>query len=58
MEVTMSTILTEVGLVFTQAISWVGDVAGTITGEPLLLIFCVLPLVGIGVSMFKNLLGN
>lgn len=42
--------------VFTSAIGWVGQVASTITGEPILLVFCALPLVGLGVGLFKRLI--
>lgn len=55
--VTMATLLTSVGDVFTEAISWVGSVASTIAGEPILLLACVgIPLCGLGVGMFKRLL--
>ena len=52
----MAEILTNIGLVFSEAISWVGDVATTITGEPILMLFCGIPLVGLGVGMFKRLI--
>lgn len=53
----MATLLTSVGEVFTSAIGWVGTVATTITEQPVLLMFCVaVPLVGLGVGMFKRLL--
>ena len=53
----MTALLTSVGEVFTQAISWVGTVATTITGQPVLLLFCVaVPLCGLGVGMFSRLL--
>jgi len=52
----MSEILTGVGTVFSQAINWVGTVGTTITGNPLLMLFCTIPLVGLGVGMFKRLL--
>lgn len=52
----MDAILSSVGQVFTQAIAWVGTVADTIVGEPLLLCFAVIPLVGLGVGMFKRLI--
>jgi hypothetical protein len=43
--------------VFTAAIGWVGTVASTIAGEPILLIACVgIPLCGLGVGLFKRLL--
>lgn len=52
----MEAILTSVGTVFTTTIGMVGDVASTISGNPLLLLGCVgVPLCGIGVGMFKRL---
>ena len=55
--VTIATLLTSVGSVFTKVIGWVGDVAATIAGEPILLLACVgIPLCGLGVGMFKRLL--
>ena len=53
---TMGTVLADVTTVFTSAIGWAGTVASTIIGEPLLLIFCILPLVGLGVGLFRRLL--
>lgn len=52
----MATLLTAVGDVFTTAIGWVGTVGTTITAEPILLLFCVLPLIGLGVGLFKRLI--
>ena len=55
--VTIATLLTSVGSVFTKVIGWVGDVASTIAGEPILLLACVaVPMCGLGVGMFKRLL--
>lgn len=55
----MTELLNSVGEVFTQAIGWVGDVGTTITGTPVLLMFCVaVPLCGLGVGMFKRLLST
>lgn len=57
--VTIATLLTNVGSVFTEAIGWVGDVASTIAGQPILLLACVgVPLCGIGIGMFKRLLSS
>lgn len=57
--VTISTLIGNVTTVFTAAIGWVGDVASTIAGEPILLLACVgIPLCGLGVGMFKRLLGT
>lgn len=53
----MTELLTQVGAVFTQAISWVGTVGSTITDTPVLMLFCVAtPLCGLGIGMFKRLL--
>lgn len=52
----MGTLLTTIGEVFTSAIGWVGTVADTITGEPLLLIGVVLGFIGVGVGLFRRML--
>ena len=52
----MSAILTAVGTIFTSAVGWVGTVADTIADEPLLLVFAVIPLIGLGVGLFKRLI--
>ena len=55
-EVTITTILADVSSVFTAAVGWVGTVASTIAAKPILLIFCIIPLVGLGVGLFKRLI--
>lgn len=52
----MEALLTAITSIFTAAIGWVGTVATTIVDEPLLLMFCVIPLVGLGVGLFRRLL--
>ena len=53
----MSALLTAVTDVFTAAVGWVSTVATTITGQPVLLLFCVaVPLCGLVVGMFSRLL--
>lgn len=54
--VTIASLAGNVSDVFTAAIGWVGTVAETIAGSPILLLFCVIPLVGLGVGLFKRLL--
>ena len=59
MEVTPPTIGTftdAVGQVFTAGVGWVAKVATTIGENPLLLLFAVVPLVGLGVGLFKRLM--
>lgn len=53
----MASLIASIGDVFTAAIGWVGTVASTIAGQPILLIACVaIPLCGLGIGMFKRLL--
>jgi len=55
--VTITTLIGNIGTVFTQAISWAGTVAATVAKEPILLLACVaIPMCGLGVGMFKRLL--
>lgn len=52
----MSAIITDVTSLVTAAIGWAGTVATTITSTPLLLIFVLIPLVGLGIGIFRRLL--
>ena len=53
----MAEIISAITSVFTSAIGWVGTVASTIAGQPILLLACVaVPMCGLGVGMFKRLL--
>lgn len=54
--VTVASLVGSVGDIFTAAIGWVGTVASTITSNPILLLFCVIPLVGLGVGLFRRLI--
>lgn len=50
--VTIATLLSSIGEVFTSAIGWAGTVGSTIVNTPILLLFCAIPLVGLGVGLF------
>ena len=53
----MTDIIAVITSIFTAAIGWVGTVASTIAGQPILLLACVgVPLCGLGVGLFKRLL--
>ena len=55
--VTIASLLSSVGEVFTTLVGWVGDVSEVIVGNPLLLLACVgLPLCGVGITIFKRFL--
>lgn len=51
----MSTILTNVGSIVTAAVGWVGQFVDMITGNDLLLMFALVPIVGLGVGLLKRL---
>ena len=52
---TMAAILADITTAFTAAIGWVGTVASTIAGEPLLLIGFVMGFIGMGIGLFKRM---
>ena len=60
----MAGILSSVGDIFAAAIGWAGDVAEVITAttaegkleNPILLLFAVVPLCGLGIGLFKRLI--
>ena len=52
---TMTTIVDAISEVFTGVMTMVGTVAQAIVGEPLLLFFTILSLVGIGIGIFSRL---
>jgi len=55
----MADIIATITSVFTAAIGWVGTVASTIAGQPILLLAVVgVPLCGLGIGMFKRLLST
>lgn len=53
----MANILSTVGDVVTSAISWIGDYASLITaeGNEIMLLFVLLPLVGLGIGLLKRM---
>lgn len=53
---TMASLIESITSVFTAAIGWVGTVADTVAGEPLLLIGVIIGFVGLGVGLFRRLL--
>lgn len=52
----MEAILTNVGTIVTQAITWVGSFVGAITGNPLILMFVLVSFVGLGVGLLRRLI--
>ena len=52
---TVTSFITSVGEIFTVAVGWVSKVGEAIAAQPILLTFTALPLVGLGVGLFKRL---
>ena len=52
----MSAILTDIGSIVTSAITWMTSFATFVTGNPLVLVFVLIPLVGLGIGLFRRLL--
>lgn len=56
-EITLSTILTDVGSFFTQAVTWMGDVVEFIISNPLCLLLVVaLPVSGYAIGAVKRII--
>lgn len=54
--VSVATILTAAGDVVTEALTWVSDVATTMTNTPLILTFVVVSFVGLGVGLIRRMM--
>lgn len=52
----MEALIGNISTIFSAAIGWVGTVASTVSSTPILLVFCLVPLVGLGVGLFRRLL--
>lgn len=53
--VTLASILTDVGSIVTQAISWAGDIVDFIVANPLIFLFVCVAFVGLGIGMVKRM---
>ena len=53
--VTVSTIVTNVTSLVTEAVKWTGSFATAITSNPLILTFVIVAFVGLGVGLIKRL---
>ncbi len=53
---TMSTIMTAVTAIVTEAIKWIGQFTAAITSNPLLLAFVVVSFVGLGVGLIRRII--
>lgn len=53
---TIATILSDVSSMVTSSVGWVGSFMGVITSNPLLLMFCIVSFVGLGIGLLKRLM--
>lgn len=54
--VTIATLLQSIGSIVTAAVDWMGSAATAIAGNPLALLFILLPLMGVGIGLFRRIL--
>lgn len=54
--VTMATILDSVGLVVTEGLDWLTQTVTTVSGQPLLLMFVVIGLIGTGIGLMLRII--
>lgn len=54
--VTIATLVSNAGDIVTAGLGWVGNVVSTVTSNPLILLFVILPLVGLGIGLFRRLI--
>lgn len=52
----MADILSNISLIVTEAITWVGDFVGVVVGQPLLLAFVLVAFVGLGIGLIQRLI--
>lgn len=52
----MASILSNISLMVTEAISWVGDFVDVVVAQPLLLAFVIVAFVGLGVGLIGRLI--
>ena len=52
----LSSLLSGATSIVTNGLSWVGQVVKTVTSNPILLLFVILPLVGLGIGLFRRLI--
>lgn len=52
----MSQLMTDIGTIVSNAITWIGEFVSCITGNPLLLMFVVVAFVGLGVGLIRRII--
>lgn len=53
---TMAAILADAGTLLTSWLGWAGDVIAFIAGEPLIMVFVLFSIAGVGIGVAKSLI--
>ena len=56
--VTISSLLTNISSIVTAAVGWMQSAATAIAGNPVALLFILLPLMGVGIGLFKRIINS
>jgi len=51
----MADLLANITLVVSEAANWMGSVASSVVATPIYMVFTAIPLVGLGIGLFKRL---
>jgi len=54
--VTIATLLTSISSIVTAAVGWMQTAATAIAANPLALLFILLPMLGVGISLFARII--
>lgn len=54
--VTVSSLVGNAGDIVIAALGWVSSTVTTVVSNPLILLFVILPLVGLGIGLFRRLI--
>lgn len=54
--VNIASLIANVGEIFTGAMGWAGEVGTAVADNPLLLMFVIIPFVGLGIGIFRRLM--
>lgn len=54
--VTIATLLQSIGSIVSAAVDWMQSAATAIAANPLALLFILLPLMGVGIGLFKRII--
>lgn len=54
--ITLASLLTDIGSIVTASVSWLQTAATAIASNPIALLFILLPMLGVGISLFGRII--